>query len=257
MNRSFFQSVGIAEPPVQFVPGGCLIDNVLSFPNEFSKRTLLVIDEPVGADEIYGIGPERQAVLELVEKLLNSSTPPRVIVRPHPYWNSEGLEAWKSIIRKFPHFIELSHAAWTLEDDLSRSSVVLGILSGALTVAAASGLPSFFISTEGGYWTEDLGCFRRGQIYPPKEALREITGALHDTHTYAKAREAALRNARDYYACGSNLTLSSDFFERLLYSKTLTRSADSDKDLQKNNTMAPELVAGREATLSEAQRILS
>jgi hypothetical protein len=64
-----------------------------------------------------------------------------------------------------PHFsepstrCELSHPAWSLEDDLRRSSAVVGILSGVLTVASACGLPTFFLETEQGFTNADLACF--------------------------------------------------------------------------------------------------
>jgi hypothetical protein len=216
MNRSFFQAVGKDTPAVEFVSGGSLFDTVLTLPDQFSKQTLLIIDEPVGPDDYYGIGLQREAILHLAEKLMNSATPPRVIIRPHPHWDSLGLDAWKEIVRRHPNHCEISHATWTLEDDLIRSSAVVGIFSGALTIAAASGLPTFFIETEQGYATEDLACFRNGQILPPDDAFREMRRVLSDAGAYAEAREVALRNARQYYADGANLDLSAAFFERLL-----------------------------------------
>ena len=90
------------------------------------------------------------------------------------------------------------------------------IFSGALTIAAASGLPTFFIETGQGYATEDLACFRDGQILPPDDAFREIRRVLSDESAFAAARETALTNARKYYANGANLDLSAAFFKRLL-----------------------------------------
>jgi hypothetical protein len=216
MNRSFFQAVGQDTPAVEFVPGGSLFDTVLNLPDQFSKGTLLVIDEPLGPGDYYGIGSQREAILHLVEKLLNSSTSPRVIIRPHPHWDSLGLDAWKEIVLRHPNQCEISHATWTLEDDLSRSSAVVGIFSGALTIAAASGLPTFFIETGQGYATEDLACFRDGQILPPDGAFGEIRRVLSNESAFAVARETALTNARNYYANGANLDLSAAFFKRLL-----------------------------------------
>jgi hypothetical protein len=216
MNQSFYRAVGATAPPVEYSPGGCLFDKVLALPDQFSKRTLLIFDEPVGAHDFYGITSQREALFVLVEKLLGSSPLLRLIVRPHPYWDTVGLEGWKDIIRKHPDRAELSHAAWTLEDDLQRSSVVVGISSGALTVAAASGLPTFFLVTEPGYVTEDLACFRPGQFVGPDLALHEIARVVNDADAFAEARATALRNARDYYADGRNLELNAGFFERLL-----------------------------------------
>ncbi len=217
MNRSFFQSVGEDVPAVEFVLGGSLFDTVLNLPDQFSKQTLLVIDEPVGPDDYYGIRPQREAILKLAEKLLSVSSPPRLIIRPHPFWDTSGLDAWKEIASQHPKICEISHVAWTLEEDLNRSSAVVGIFSGALTVAAASGLPTFFIDTQPGYATGDLACFRDGQTLPPEAVFREIGRVLSDATAYAEAREVSLRNARNYYANRANLELNAAFFERLLH----------------------------------------
>jgi hypothetical protein len=230
MNRSFFQAVGRAEPAVEFVPGGSLFDTILNLPNQFSKHTVLIIDEPIGQEDFYGIKSQREAIFCLAEKLLRSSTPPQLIIRPHPYWNTLGLDAWKDLVRKYPDFCEISHTAWTLEDDLNRSSVALGISSGALTVAAASGLPAFFMAAESGYATDDLACFRPGQTYLPDEAFREISRVLTDARAFAEARAIALRNAREYYADGTNLELSAAFFERMLDAKPLLHSSCGTTD---------------------------
>jgi hypothetical protein len=96
---------------------------------------------------------------------------------------------------------------------------VLGIFSGVLTVAAASGLPTFFITTQPGYATEDLACFHPSQTLPPEDAFVKISRVLTDSQAYAEAREASLRCAREYYHNGSQLELNAAFFERLLWSK--------------------------------------
>lgn len=220
MNRAFFQAVNRAEPDVEFIPGGSLFDRIPCLPDQFSKRTLLIMDEPVGADDFYGIASQREAIFNLAYALLASPAPPRIIIRPHPFWNSLGLDAWKDLIQKFPGHCELSHAAWTLEEDLGRSSVVLGIFSGALTVAAASGLPTFFMTADTGFATEDLACFRLGQTCSPAEALPAICRVLSDERAFGSARAQALKNARQYYSNGANLELNAAFFERLLSQKT-------------------------------------
>jgi len=216
MHRSFFQSVGKEAPAVEFIPGGSLFDTVLNLPDQFSKHTLLIIDEPVGAEDYYGIRPQRDAILKLAEQILKAATPPRVIIRPHPFWDTSGLDVWKEIARQHPKLCEISHVAWTLEDDLNRSSVVVGISSGALTVAAASGLPTFFMDTQPGFATGDLGCFRDGQTLPSEVAFRQISRVLSDATAYAQAREVTLRNAREYYANGTNLDLRAEFFKKHL-----------------------------------------
>jgi hypothetical protein len=229
MNRAFFQAVGTPAPVVEFIPSGSLFDTILSLPDQFSKHTLLIIDEPVGPDDFYGIGHQREAIFCCADKLLKSSAPPKIIIRPHPYWDSLGMDTWKELVLKYPNLCEISHSSWTLEEDLKRSSVVLGVFSGVLTVAAASGLPTFFLVTESGYVTEDLACFRSGQTFLPDEAFSKISRVLTDAQAFSEARSIALRNARDYYFNGSQLDLNATFFERVLGSVRVASSINGNK----------------------------
>ena len=111
---------------------------------------------------------------------------------------------------------ELSHPAWSLEDDLRRSSIAVGIFSGVLTVASASGLPTYFLQTEQGFSTTDLECFAPGQTLLLDDTFSEVARLLSDRKAYATARALALRNGREYYSKGSNLNLDAAFFERHL-----------------------------------------
>jgi hypothetical protein len=73
-----------------------------------------------------------------------------------------------------------------------------------------------FLQTENGYSTGDLECFSPGQTLLPDAAFCEIKRVLTDANAYAMAQALALRNAREYYADGSNLNFSAASFERLL-----------------------------------------
>ena len=119
-------------------------------------------------------------------------------------------------MRDHRNLCELSHPAWPLEDDLRRSSVVVGIASGVLTVASASGLPTIFLRTEQGFAIRDLECFAPAQTLLPDAAFREASRLLTDHETYLEARKVAMCNASEYYAGGVNATLDGAFFIRLL-----------------------------------------
>jgi hypothetical protein len=216
MNHAFYQAARIQEPVVDFIPGGSLFDSLQELPNQFTNRTLLVIhdSDPHG---FYGLDIHSRGVLHLVKKLLESDAPPRrVIIRLHPYAPVVELDPWKDLVREHPELCEISHPVWTLDDNFNRASVVVGNNSGALTVAAASGLPTFFVEPEC-FATEDLACFRNGQTFPADDALREIRRILNDPEAYGEARANALRNSREYYAGGANLKLDSTFFESMLH----------------------------------------
>lgn len=218
INRAFSQAVGVPESPVEYVSGGSLYDTIIALPDQFDRQTLLLVDEPTDRSQsrFYGLESQCQALLDLAERLLAANLPlRRLIIRPHPYWNNLDFAACQRLIRKHADRCELSHPAWSLEDDLRRSSVAVGIFSGVLTVASACGLPVVFLQTEDGYTTGDLACFSR-QALLPDAAFCAISRVLSDREAYAETRAEALRNAREYYAGGTNLNLNGAFFERLL-----------------------------------------
>jgi hypothetical protein len=99
---------------------------------------------------------------------------------------------------------------------MRRSSVAIGICSGALTVASACGLPAIFLQTKRGYSTADLACFSPGQTFEPDEALHRIAKLLASRSAYSEARALALHNGLEYYSKGDYLPFSGLFFERLL-----------------------------------------
>jgi hypothetical protein len=219
MNRAFFQAAGRPEFPAQYVSGGSLYDTITALPDQFDRQTLLLVDVPTdrGQSDFYGLENQCQALLDLAARFLAAPAPlRRLIIRPHPYWSNLDFAACQRLVRQHPENCELSHPAWSLEDDLRRSSVVVGIFSGVLTVASACGLPTVFLQTEGGYATSDLACFAPRQTLLPDAAFCEISRILTDRQAYAEARAAALHNAREYYANGTNLDLNGAFFERLL-----------------------------------------
>ncbi len=217
MNQRFYDAAGMPEPPVEYVNGGCLYDPVTVLPDQFALQTLLLVDIPVEPGDFYGIQSQGEALLQLAEKLLaENSTLRRLIIRPHPYWSTLDLEPLQRLVREHSTRCELSHPAWSLEDDLRRSSVAVGIFSGVLTVASACGLPAIFLKTEQGYATGDLECFSRGQTLGPDVAFREIKKLLTDPQSYSVARMQALENGREYYSNGRNLDFNAAFFERLL-----------------------------------------
>jgi len=217
MNRAFFKAAGLPESRVDFVNGGCLVDTLEALPDQFEQRTVLMVDVPSEPGDFYGLESQSLALLQLADRLLASDLPlRRLVMRPHPFWWNLDLDPCLRVVRKHPHRCELSHPAWPLEDDLRRSSVVVGILSGVLTVASASGVPSIFLQTQPGYTTGDLACFSPRQTLLPDAAFCEIAKMLSNRQAYAEAQAAALRNGREYYADGKNLTLDANFFERLL-----------------------------------------
>jgi hypothetical protein len=219
-NRRFFDAVGSPEQPVEFFNAGSLFDVITPLPDQFSLQSLLFIDFHSVPDDPWGTKGEVQGLLQLAEKLLSSKLPlRRLVIRPHPHWSDHDLGACLKLVREHRDVCELSHPAWPLEDDLRRSSVVIGISSGVLTVASASGLPTIFMRTEQGFTIRDLECFSPEQTLLPDAAFRQVSMLLTDHEYFTKARNVAMRNASGYYTNGANADLDGPFFTRLLSSE--------------------------------------
>ena len=202
---------------MDYFEAGSLFDTLLPLPDQFSLGTILIVDLHSDAGDPWGTETQKQALMDLTEKLLVSGLPiRRLVIRPHPQWSGFDLTASLRLVREHRDVCELSHPAWSLEDDLRRSSIVIGIWSGVLTVASACGLPTVFLRTEEGFVTRDLECFSPEQSLLPTDAFREISRFLTDPKYYTEARRIALGNAGEYYANGANAALDGAFFSRLL-----------------------------------------
>jgi hypothetical protein len=185
-----------------------------------------MVDVPTAQSNFYGVDAQGSALLRLADRLLTADLPlSRVVIRPHPFWNDLDFEEGKRLAREHPNRCEISHPTWSLEDDLRRSSAVVGIFSGVLTVASASGLPTIFLQTEGGYTTGDLECFSPAQTLLPDAAFCRLSEILVDRDEYAAAREEALRNASSYYKDGKTLDVNGEFFARLFRLEPAPRQA--------------------------------
>lgn len=217
MNREFLKANDKPGPAVEYVAGGCLFDTVTPLLDQFDFQTLLMFDVPAGQADFYGIQEQCSELLRLAERLLTSDLSlRRLIVRPHPHWSNLNLESCQSLVKRHSSRCELSHPSWSLDDDLRRSSIAIGIFSGALTVASACGLPSYFLETENGYKTGDFACFSPHQTLESHDAFRKIGELLTDRKAYAKASALALQAGSEYYANGANLDVNGGFFAQLL-----------------------------------------
>jgi len=218
-NHRFFEAAGMPEPQVDYVPGGSLIDDLKIMPEQFDRHTVLIVDIPTPQSNFYGVEAQSEALLDLADRLLAECNSLRqVVIRPHPFWSNMDFDACHRLAMKYPSRCEISHPAWSLDNDLRRSSAVVGIFSGVLTVAAACGIPTVFLQTDGGYKTGDLACFEPEQMLMPDAAFRQLSQMMTDKEAWAHARSVALSNAREYYEGGKNADLDGHFFDRLLHS---------------------------------------
>jgi hypothetical protein len=216
-SRRFYAAVGSPQPLVEYINAGSLFDVIVPLADQFSVQSLLFVDSHSVPGDPWGTGKEVEALMQLAEKVLKAKLPlKRLIIRTHPHWHNHDISACLQLVREHRGVCELSHPAWSLEDDLRRASVVVGIASGVLTIASASGLPTIFLRTEQGYKIRDLECFSPAQTLLPDAAFCEIRKLLTDHEAHIEARKVAMHNAREYYTNGANAALDGDFFTRLL-----------------------------------------
>jgi hypothetical protein len=111
---------------------------------------------------------------------------------------------------------EISHSKISLEIDVQRSSVAVGLFSGALIVCAASGLPTYFLSSEIGYYTPDLSCFQEDFVLPLAKIQQKIKLLLSNHEMYLEAREACMHKSSIYFINNQKLRINKEFIKKIL-----------------------------------------
>lgn len=213
LNNQFSQQTGQTDLCSSFQPCGSIIDNIDVVNNNFNQRTVLFIDQSVDrAIRFNGLEQQIKDLELLIERVLLLKDVKKVVVRPHP--EAKHPQFWNLCKDKYADKFELSNSQITLSQDIAHSSVAIGLFSGALTVAASSGLPSYFLSTSNGYYTPDLNCFR--DFILPKDLLMEtIKKLVTDEEFYQQQKQKCLGQASQYFINNQKLNINLDL-EKLL-----------------------------------------
>jgi hypothetical protein len=180
----------------RYIPAGSLFDEIMDVGDTFACRTLLVIDQDNRDALFYGLQPAFDA-LHRVATLCTRYTPGlKVIYRPHP--SVEKVPEWVTTLQGHDTDVVVSRGRPVL-DDIRQSTVAISLFSGALTIAAACGVPSIFLWREGWFYTPDLACF--GDCFAcPEEALRRVGDVVTDRTAYSRWRAVATAAAEKYYS---------------------------------------------------------
>ena len=183
----------------EFLLGGSLFDTIKLYPNGSSHKTLLVLDQcAIKTEEHYGVQREFDSLYETVRRiLLHSSAVKRVIIRLHPS-NQKG-RMWMQLKDEFPSRVELSLPEYSLDFDLGRSSVVLGLFSTGLPTTAACGIPTVLLWEADWFYTPDLAGFAPDAYIAPDDAVGYIDRLLSNEGAYSEARDFALQAGSAYY----------------------------------------------------------
>lgn len=192
MEAAFFQATEQKALCQDYVRVGAIFDPILTLAN-FRRKTVLILDQTTRwANYLYGLEEQGAALTQLVTQLCQRGV--SVIVRPHPASND--IQKWQQLTSKLERCQLSSHLS--LSDDFTRSSVTVSIFSGGSIAAAASGLPSFFISTPNGYYTPDLACFEQ-QFLSVACLLSTIEKLCADEQYYLSVQQQCRQAAKAYY----------------------------------------------------------
>lgn len=186
----------------EWIVGGSFIDPVTPIPGHAEQRSILIADQGVGyAPAFFGIEDGLVALQEIAEALaLRCPNVRSVVVRAHP--QTTNLSAWERLKERHPGRIELSPPGATLESDLNRSCLVIGLFSGMLPSAAKAGLPVVFVYEPGWYYTPDLGCFYEHSFRNRRETVELAIAIAESSSAREEYRMATLNAANRYYAEG-------------------------------------------------------
>lgn len=201
------------------IPVGSLFDEISVIASNFAKKTILVIDQHLSwTEQFYGIKEEFQTLQNVIADISNNNTGlEKLIVRLHP--RNEGSRYWLELAHQHPEFIEISDPVHnSLSDDLERSSLTLGLFSGALVTSAARGIPPTFLWQPGWYYTPDLSCFTGDFFIEPNNVISHIKHLVNNLKEYESLREKAILSSLEYYqehkVCDFNSELIARIFPR-------------------------------------------
>jgi hypothetical protein len=181
----------------RYIPAGSLFDEIAEVGDTFPYRTVLVIDQDnIAARRFYGLHEAVEALHQVVRSCAAQLEEVKVVYRLHP--SARKPPEWVQAIQREGRNMEVSQGVPLLQD-IARSTLAIGLFSGALTVAAACGVPTVFVWKEGWFYTPDLACF--GDCFAdPEEALIRVRDVVTDRSAYARWRGMATAAAEKYHA---------------------------------------------------------
>ncbi len=199
-----------------FLPSGSLYDALPPLQPQHQPRTLLVIDQNTRrGSQLLGMQEQNGEFAGAIERALQSCTNlDRVIIRPHP--DNKAREGWADLPERYPSRVEFSRPGSSLEENLTASSAVAGMFSGAVVTAAACGLPALFVWREGWYYTGDLECFRDRLFTHPEELPQKLDAILSSPASLSEWSMVAREAARQYYRDGGECPFDREWAERAL-----------------------------------------
>ena len=217
INNQFSMATNQTDLCSEFYPVGSITDAINLQDNNFSKRSILIIDQYVDrARRFNGLNKLLEELDRLIKALLSLDSVEKIVIRPHP--ESEFCDFWELCTMKYSNKFNISHPRLSLEVDIHRNSIAVGLFSGALVVAAASGLPSYFLTSHNAYFTPDLDCFKSYFVLPFDSLIKKIQKLTTDEAFYLNERENCLRKSSMYYEDNRQISIDREFVQTYILS---------------------------------------
>jgi hypothetical protein len=201
-------------PPAQtgFTPGGVLFDTIPSWKPRRQCRTVLILDsETRWAKSFYAF--KFEVVRQAAESLLRHLPEVRLLMRPHP--DNDQVQLWSALRAKYPGRLIISDRSRSLATDLLESDIALSLFSGALTTAAAAGMPVLYLWDPGWYFTPDLLSFARCFVNS-EELVSKVGSMLESASAYEESAAQSQSAAQSYYQNGEACHFDQAFVTNLL-----------------------------------------
>jgi hypothetical protein len=198
LDAEFAAAVGRQPVCRDIVSIGSLLDPIAPREAAAASGDILVIDSGEGfARNFFGIAEEFSA-LESAAGVLSKMCAPRrsLVVRAHP---RGGAGRWRRVARRFGGRIKVSTGR-PLAEDLRSAALVVGLFSTVLPVAAACGLPVFFLWKPGWFFTPDLAAFAPDHFADPDALPARAFELLKSESLYRRASRSAQAAAEQYFA---------------------------------------------------------
>lgn len=215
LDDKFFETTGRKKICSQFIEAGSIIDKISSISNNREKKTLLILDQFLEfSEKVYGT-LHQSVFFGTIENILEKNSEiQKIIIRLHPSNKNPIPGFWVSLKEKYPDKIKFSNKDF-LFNDLQESSLTLGLFSGALTISAACGLPTYFLWEEGWFYTADLSPFKRNHFITPEELLTKIKETLLSDDAYKRSSDESIKAASQYYYHGTECQFDVEFINSL------------------------------------------
>ncbi len=172
---------------------------------DFQKKTILFLDQHNSwSERFFNISHSRDLAKKAAgatgKGIIRNTT---FLGRPHPSADKDEIAEWEALARG-SESVRLSRRGATLVSDISQSSIVLGMFSGALVSAAYAGFPIVIISHPDRFYPLELRPLEQRLAVDSYEDLVTLLDKLCNDYEFYKERIALTRAAYLAFRTGTD-----------------------------------------------------